>query len=66
MAGFEQFCEFVGEDVMIGGGVGAGVRKEDAELKATVNEALASLKADGTVDALIAQWFDGMGPFFAE
>ena len=58
--------EFVGEDVMIGGGVGAGVRKEDAELKATVDEALATLKADGTVDALIAQWFDGMGPFFAE
>lgn len=58
--------EFVGEDVMIGGGVGAGIRKEDADLKATVNEALAALKADGTVDALIAQWFDGKGPYFAE
>jgi polar amino acid transport system substrate-binding protein len=58
--------EFVGEEVMIGNGVGAGIRKEDAELKAKVNEALASLKADGTVDKLIAEWFDGMGPFFAE
>ncbi len=58
--------EFVGEDVMIGGGVGAGIRKEDAELKAKVNEALASLKADGTVDKLIAEWFEGKGPFFAE
>jgi len=36
--------EFVGEDVMIGGGVGAGLRKEDTELKAKVNQALASLK----------------------
>jgi polar amino acid transport system substrate-binding protein len=58
--------EFVGEDVMIGGGVGAGIRKEDTELKAKVNEALASLKADGTVDKLIAEWFEGKGPFFAE
>jgi polar amino acid transport system substrate-binding protein len=31
-----------------------------------VNEALASLKADGTVDKLIAEWFDGKGPYFAE
>ncbi|UYO01147.1 MAG: transporter substrate-binding domain-containing protein [Devosia sp.] len=58
--------EFVGEDVMIGGGVGAGVRKEDADLKAKVDEALTALKADGTVDGLIAQWFDGKGPYFAE
>ena len=58
--------EFVGEDVMIGGGVGAGIRKEDTKLKAKVNEALASLKADGTVDRLIAEWFEGKGPFFAE
>ena len=58
--------EFVGEDVMIGNGVGAGIRKEDTDLKAKVNEALASLKADGTVDKLIAQWFEGRGPYFAE
>ncbi len=58
--------EFVGEDVMIGGGVGAGIRKEDTDLKAKVDDALASLKADGTVDALIAEWFEGKGPYFAE
>ena len=58
--------EFVGEDVMIGNGVGAGIRKEDTDLKAKVNEALATLKADGTVDKLIAQWFEGKGPYFAE
>lgn len=58
--------EFVGEDVMIGGGVGAGIRKGDTELLETWNTALTALKADGTVDALIAQWFDGAGPFFTE
>jgi len=58
--------EFAGEDVLIGEGVGAGIRKDDAELLETWNTAIAALKADGTVDALIAQWFDGMGPFFSE
>jgi ABC-type amino acid transport/signal transduction systems, periplasmic component/domain len=58
--------EFVGEDVLIGNGVGAGLRKEDTELKATVDDALTALKADGTVDELIAKWFDGRGPYFAE
>lgn len=58
--------EFVGEDVLVGGGVGGGVRKEDTELLATLDEALTALKADGTVDALIAEWFDGAGPFFTE
>ncbi|KKB11911.1 amino acid ABC transporter [Devosia geojensis] len=58
--------EFVGEEVLIGDGVGAGIRKGDAELIETWNTALDALKADGTVDGLIAQWFDGMGPFFSE
>lgn len=58
--------EFVGEDVMIGDGVGAGLRKDDTELKAKFDEALTALKADGTVDKLIAQWFEGHGPYFSE
>jgi len=58
--------EFVGEDIMIGNGVGAGLRKDEAELKAQFDAALDALKADGTVDKLIAQWFDGHGPYFAE
>lgn len=58
--------EFVGEDVMIGGGVGAGLRKDAGELKTKIDDALTALKADGTVDKLIAQWFEGHGPYFAE
>lgn len=58
--------EFIGEDVLIGNGVGAGLRKDDGELKAKLDETLTALKADGTVDTLIAKWFDGHGPYFAE
>lgn len=58
--------EFVGEDVAVGGGVGGGVRKEDTELLATLDEALTALKADGTVDALRAEWFDGVEAAYTE
>lgn len=57
---------FVGEDVLIGNGVGAGIRKDEADLKTKLDDALTALKADGTVDELIAKWFDGHGPYFAE
>jgi len=57
---------FVGPEELIGGGVGGGVRKEDTELLATLDEALDALKADGTVDALRAQWFDGAEPAYTE
>ena len=57
---------YIGPDVLIGEGMAAGLRKDDTELKAKLNEALASLKADGTVDELIAKWFDGRGPYYAE
>lgn len=58
--------EFVGDDVMIGDGIGAGLRKNEPELKTKLDDALKALKADGTVDKLIAQYFDGRGPFFSE
>ncbi|MDB5613134.1 MAG: transporter substrate-binding protein [Devosia sp.] len=58
--------EFVGEDVMIGNGVGPGLRKDETELKTKFDDALTALKADGTVDKLIAQWFEGRGPYYAE
>lgn len=58
--------EFVGDEILIGDGVGAGLRKDEAELKTTIDDAISALKADGTVDELIAKWFDGKGPYFAE
>lgn len=56
--------EFVGEPVLIGGGVAPALRKDEPELLKTFNDAIAALKADGTVDTLIAKWFDGAGPFY--
>ena len=56
---------FVGPDVMIGGGVAAGLRKEDTKLAEQLNAALAALKKNGTVDMMIKDYFD-KGPFYAE
>ena len=57
--------EFVGPEVEIGGGVGAGMRQDDDELQFAMADALAEVKADGTLDALIMEYFDA-GPFFSE
>lgn len=50
--------ELVGPGVSIGGGVGMGMRKDATELKAKMAEALAALKADGTLDKLIKEFFE--------
>lgn len=54
---------FTGPDVRIGGGVGIGMRKGDAELQGTMAKALESVKADGTLDKLIMEFFE-TGPFY--
>ncbi len=56
--------KFDGPDVMIGGGVGMGLRKSDDDLEAKLNAAIDEVKADGTLDALIAKWFE-KGPFYS-
>jgi len=48
---------FAGEEIMIGGGVGMGVRESDAELKGKMDAAIASMKADGTLNDMIKKWF---------
>lgn len=47
---------FVGDPVMLGGGVGMGFRESDAELRAKFDAAIQSMKDDGTLNALIAKW----------
>lgn len=46
----------VGEDVMLGGGVGMGVRESDTELKAKFDAAITAMKEDGSLNALIEKW----------
>ncbi len=47
---------FVGS-VSIGGGVGMGIRESDGELREKMNAAIQSMKDDGTLNALILEWF---------
>lgn len=51
--------KFVGDDVLLGGGVGMGLRESDNALKAKLDAAIAAVKADGSLNAMIAKWFDG-------
>jgi len=56
---------YVGDGVAIGGGIAIGMRQNDAELTQKLNSALAALKSDGTVDALIKKFFE-KGPFYSK
>ncbi|QYK43054.1 MAG: transporter substrate-binding domain-containing protein [Paracoccaceae bacterium] len=48
---------WAGEDVQLGGGVGMGLRESDTELKAKFDAAIGSMKADGSLNAMIKKWF---------
>ena len=54
---------FVGPDVSIGNGVGAGLRKEDSELGAAISAALVSIKEDGTLEELMIEYFGEASAF---
>jgi polar amino acid transport system substrate-binding protein len=54
---------FVGEDVLLGGGIGIGLRESDAELKEKFNAAISSMKDDGSLNALLEKWLPGMKRF---
>jgi polar amino acid transport system substrate-binding protein len=49
----------VGERVAIGGGIGAGVRESDNALRDALSAAIQSMKDDGSLNALLAEWFPG-------
>ena len=59
--GVEKFAEYegqlaiVGPSILLDRGLGIGVRK-DSDLKGSLNEALESMKADGSLNALIIKW----------
>ncbi|MBZ0130864.1 MAG: transporter substrate-binding domain-containing protein [Rhodobacteraceae bacterium] len=54
--------QLVATGVVIGGGIGLGVRQSNPTLLGQLNDAIASVKADGTLDALIGEWFNGRDP----
>ncbi|MCR9087320.1 MAG: transporter substrate-binding domain-containing protein [Rhodobacteraceae bacterium] len=49
---------FVADDVLLGGGLGVGLRESDTELKIKLDAAIQSMKDDGSLNELIAKWFD--------
>ncbi len=50
---------FLTPTVNLGGGVGLGLRESDTELKDKLNAAIDTMKKDGSLNELIAKWFDG-------
>jgi polar amino acid transport system substrate-binding protein len=49
----------VGERVPLGGGVGAGLRESDTDLRDQLDATLTEMKADGSLNAMLAKWFPG-------
>ena len=52
---YEGRLAIVGAAILLDRGIGIGVRENDG-LKAALDKALASMKADGSLDALIVKW----------
>ena len=52
---------FVGDPVPLGGGVAMGLRQSDDELRATFTAQIQAMKEDGTLNALILEWFGEEG-----
>jgi polar amino acid transport system substrate-binding protein len=53
----------VGEDVLLGGGIGMGVRESDTELRDKFTAAIESMKEDGSLNALIEKWLPDSATF---
>jgi polar amino acid transport system substrate-binding protein len=47
---------FLGTDIFIGKGVGMGLRESDPILKDIMNNAIDSMKSDGSLNALLEKW----------
>ena len=58
MAAHESKLTIVGPDVPLDSGIGIGVREEDGELKGKLDRAIADMKKDGSLNALLRKWFD--------
>lgn len=53
----------IGDDILIGEGMGMGIRKSDKELNKKFSDAIDSMKEDGTLNSLIDKWLDGAAKF---
>ncbi|WP_377292604.1 transporter substrate-binding domain-containing protein [Rhizobium sp. SG2393] len=54
----EKKGDVVDDPVILGAGVGVGLRKEDTALKEKINAAIKAIRANGTYDAFSKKYFD--------
>lgn len=54
---------FVGEDVLLGRGMGVGLRESDDTLQDAFDATIESMKDDGSLNALIEKWLPGSATF---
>ncbi|UWR21446.1 transporter substrate-binding domain-containing protein [Sulfitobacter sp. S190] len=59
----EADLSLVGEDVLLGGGIGMGLRESDGDLREKFNAAIQSMKDDGSLNALIEKHLPGSATF---
>lgn len=59
----EADLSIVGDDILLGGGIGLGIRESDGELREKFNAAIQSMKADGTLNTLIEKHLPGSATF---
>ncbi len=59
----EADLSIVGDDVLLGGGIGLGIRESDGELREKFNAAIQSMKDDGTLNELIVKHLPGSATF---
>jgi polar amino acid transport system substrate-binding protein len=59
----EADLSLVGEDVLLGGGIGLGIRESDGELREKFNAAIQSMKDDGSLNELIEKHLPGSATF---
>lgn len=48
---------FIGDKVLVGGGLGIGVRQSDNELREKLDAQITEMKKDGSLNELIIKWF---------
>ena len=54
---------FVGEDILLGQGMGVGLRESDDDLQDAFDAAIQSMKDDGSLNSLIEKWMPGSATF---
>jgi lysine/arginine/ornithine transport system substrate-binding protein len=57
-AGYQIVGQDIDDPKTLGTGAGIGLRKEDSDLKAKIDKAIADMRKDGTYDNIAKKYFD--------